>query len=159
MQIRPITSSDNDEIGQLIQSVLEEHEANLPGTAYYDEQLFNLSEVYQSENAIYYVIEDQNQIIGGAGINILEGAERTVCELQKIYLKKEGRGKGLGRKLIEKCLTFAENKNYTCCYLETMPQLSKGIALYEKVGFERLHKPLGATSHHGCSIWMLKKLS
>ncbi|NME69406.1 GNAT family N-acetyltransferase [Flammeovirga aprica] len=159
MQIRPIQASDNDEIGHLIQRVLEEHKANVPGTAYFDKQLFKLSEVYQAENAVYYVIEENNEIMGGAGINVLEGGDPSVCELQKIYLKQEGRGKGWGRMLIEKCLDFAENRNYSSCYLETMPELSKGIELYKKVGFVSIEKPLGDTSHHGCSIWMLKQLS
>ncbi|WP_044205247.1 GNAT family N-acetyltransferase [Flammeovirga sp. OC4] len=158
MQIRPIKTSDNEKIGHLIQEVLEEHEANLPGTAYFDEMLFSLSQVYQPEKAIYYVIEEDGNIIGGAGINVLEGGDNSICELQKIYLKKEARGKGLGRKLIKKCLDFAAEKKYSNCYLETMPQLSKGIELYEKEGFKMLEKPLGNTSHHGCSIWMLKKI-
>lgn len=158
MQIREISSIDDQLIGELIQNVLEEHNANVPGTAYFDETLFTLSEVYKQERNIYYVILEDGEIVGGAGIGNLIGETHSLCELQKIYLSKKVRGKGYGQLLIAKCLEFAKKNNYEFCYLETMPQLSKGINLYKKNGFEELEKPIGSTSHHGCTIWMLKKL-
>lgn len=158
MNIRPIIEKDNKIIDDIIRQVLEEHEANLPGTAYFDEQLYSLSDVYSTTSNEYFVIENEGQVFGGAGIASLEEGEEGICELQKIYLSKKARGKGFGRALIEKCLLFAKDQGYTSCYLETMPQLAGGLKLYEKVGFEKLEKPLGNTMHHGCSIWMIKKL-
>lgn len=158
MIIRSILKEDNKPIANLIRKVLEEHKANLPGTAYYDKHLYSLSEVYKKANSEYFVIEIDNKVIGGAGIAALDEENKEICELQKIYLSSDLRGKGLGKLLIEKCLKFAKEKGYQKCYLETMPQLSNGIKLYEKVGFERLDKPIGNTMHHGCTIWMIKEL-
>ncbi|WP_170178451.1 GNAT family N-acetyltransferase [Flammeovirga pectinis] len=156
--IRVIRPNDNVFIEKIIKGALEEHNAALPGTAYFDKQLGELSKVYAENGIEYFILEENNKVIGGAGIGKLIGADNSVCELQKIYLSREGRGKGYGQKLLNYCLTFAKDNGYTSCYLETMPELVKGVALYKRLGFKNLEAPLGNTSHHGCNIWMIKEL-
>nr|MBA3706565.1 GNAT family N-acetyltransferase [Bacteroidota bacterium] len=80
------------------------------------------------------------------------------CELVKMYLRAQARGKCLGKLLIEKCLEFAKGYGYLQVYIETMPELRKAMSIYEKFGFEYLKGPLGNTGHFGCGVWMLKKL-
>jgi putative acetyltransferase len=43
-------------------------------------------------------------------------------------------------------------------YLETMPELSNAVSMYEKLGYNRLTKSMGNSGHCGCNIWMLKNL-
>ena len=88
----------------------------------------------------------------------LDNFEGNVCELQKMYLAPIARGKGLGSKLIEKCLEKAKSLNFESCYLETMPYMNAAKELYKKKGFKNLDKPLGNTGHYSCNVWMLKKL-
>ncbi|ANQ47665.1 GNAT family N-acetyltransferase [Flammeovirga sp. MY04] len=159
LNIRPIRSEDNPIIEQIIKTSLEEHKANLPGTAYFDKNLSKLSEFYSHIDDIeYFVAEYDGKVVGGSGIGKIEGNNTNVCELQKIYLSKETRGKGIGKALMQACLEFAKEKKYDACYLETMPQLVGGVNLYQKMGFKTLDKPLGNTNHHACQIWMLKTL-
>jgi putative acetyltransferase len=47
---------------------------------------------------------------------------------------------------------------YKRLYLESLPEFSKAVSMYEKFGFERLDKPLGSSGHTTCNIWMLKEL-
>jgi putative acetyltransferase len=75
-----------------------------------------------------------------------------------MYLKKESRGIGLGRLLIDRCLAFAKATGYLEVYIETLPELTKAVSVYEKMGFEFLDGPLGNTGHYGCDIWMKKKV-
>ncbi|MBB6459805.1 GNAT family N-acetyltransferase [Flammeovirga kamogawensis] len=156
--IRVITPNDNAFIEKIIKEALEEHNAALPGTAYFDKQLGELSKVYEESGVEYFILEENNKVIGGAGIGKLIGADDSVCELQKIYLSTDARGKGYGEKVLKHCLTFAKDEGYSKCYLETMPELVKGVALYERLGFKNLEAPLGNTSHHSCTIWMIKEL-
>jgi putative acetyltransferase len=153
--IREIEEKDNQAMGELVQKVLMEMGAPKIGTAYSDPYLFNLSEVYSQPKTIYYVIEIDNKIKGGAGIGTLEN---DICELQKMYFLPECRGLGLGTKLIELCLAKAKEFGYSKCYLETMHYMEAAQKLYKKVGFENIDAPIGNTGHTSCPVWMIKKL-
>jgi putative acetyltransferase len=75
-----------------------------------------------------------------------------------MYLLPEVRGIGLGRKLISECLQRATETGYRQVYLESMPELTKALKVYEIFGFEYLDGPMGNTGHFGCERWMLKSL-
>ena len=54
---------------------------------------------------------------------------------------------------------MAVDLGYRQVYLETMPELSKAVSVYEKFGFRYLAGPMGNTGHFGCDVWMMKDLS
>ena len=129
------------------------------GTAYADPNLDLMFETYNKPNAIYYVLETEGKVIGCAGIDRLENAEPSICELQKMYFLPEGRGIGMGTKMIEKCLEKAKEFGFTKCYLETMPFMEDAQKLYKKTGFYHLENSLGSTGHTYCKVWMMKDLA
>ncbi|RRJ90503.1 GNAT family N-acetyltransferase [Flavobacterium macacae] len=156
--IREIQKTDNVAIAQVIRDVLIEHNVPKVGTAYADLSLDFMFENYATEKSVYFVVEMEGKIIGGAGIAPLENGPKEICELQKMYFLSEARGLGLGAKLMEVCLEKARQFEFKKCYLETMPYMAKAQNLYKKSGFEYLEKPLGNTGHNACPVWMLKKL-
>jgi putative acetyltransferase len=156
--IRPIQKQDNVQIAALIRQVLIDLNVPKVGTAYADPQLDCMFETYSKSKSIYYVIENQDLIIGGAGISQLENEAGTICELQKMYFLPEARGLGLGYQMIQKCLQSALDFGYQKCYLETMPYMEAAQQLYKKVGFEYICAPMGNTGHVSCPVWMLKDL-
>ena len=156
--IRPIQPSDNADLAKIVRGVLAEFGANHPGTVYYDATTDALYELFQAKGAGYFVAIADDKMLGGGGIYPTDGLPDNTCELVKMYLLPEGRGHGLGRTMIEKCLQFARDKGYQNVYLETMPELKKAMKVYEKFGFEYLPGPMGRSGHTGCKIWMLMKL-
>jgi len=158
VQIRTIQPKDNEPLALIIRRTLEEFGANKPGTVYYDTTTDALFELFQIPNAVYYVAEANNHLLGGGGIFPSNGLPAKTCELVKMYLVPEARGIGLGKLLIEKCLHFTKSAGYWQVYIETMPELKQALKTYEKFGFEYLDKPLGNTGHTGCDMWMLKQL-
>ncbi|MBL7741124.1 MAG: GNAT family N-acetyltransferase [Chitinophagaceae bacterium] len=156
--IRPIQQSDNPVLAQIVRDTLAEFGANHPGTVYYDPTTDALYELFQTKGAGYFVAEMNGEIVGGGGIYPTDGLPAETCELVKMYLLPQARGTGLGRTLIEKSLSFAEETGYTNVYLETMPELKQALNIYAKFGFEYLRGPMGNSGHTGCSLWMLKKL-
>lgn len=156
--IREIKPSDNQKVACIIREVLIEFGVPKVGTAYEDKATDEMYETYQHPNSKYFVIEHQNNIVGGAGFSALENFNGNVCELQKMYFLPIARGKGLGSQLIQHCLNEAKLAGFEQCYLETMPYMVAARALYKKNGFENLEKPLGNTGHYSCNVWMLKKL-
>ena len=119
----------------------------------------NLSSLYQSENSQYWVVELNNEIIGGAGIApISHPDETTTCELQKMYFLGKARGLGLGKSLSEYCLEQAKQMGYELCYLETTAVLKQAYQLYKKLGFKDVDYRLGNSGHGDCEITMIKIL-
>src|SRR5918993_608008 len=132
--VRAIRREDNEQLAFIVRTTLAEFGANRPGTVFFDNTTDALYEVFQRPRSIYYVAEQQDKILGGGGIYPTEGLPADTCELVKMYLLPEARGLGLGKNLIEKCLQFAKTAGYKNVYLETMPELKKALAVYEKMG-------------------------
>ena len=156
--IREIQQKDNEEIAKAIRAVLVEFGVPKVGTAYADKILDTLYEAYDKNKSMYYVIENEGKIFGGAGIAQLENYEGNVCELQKMYFSPQVRGIGLGKKLMNICLQKATDFGYKQCYLETLPYMENARKLYRKTGFKDLSSPMGNTGHYSCNLWMLKDL-
>ncbi|WP_457615836.1 GNAT family N-acetyltransferase [Lutibacter sp.] len=156
--IREIEAKDNSKIAATIRKVLIEFGVPKVGTAYADKILDTLYENYNTQNAVYFVVEKDGAIYGGAGIKQLENYNGNVCELQKMYFLPEARGIGLGEKLIHVCLQKAKEFGFKQCYLETLPYMESARKLYKKVGFKDLKERMGDTGHYSCNLWMLKDL-
>jgi putative acetyltransferase len=157
--IRPIQLTDNAEMANIIRTSLEEFNANKPGTVYFDNATDHLFEIFATTpNSIYFVVEQEEKIFGGGGVFPTENLPDKTCELVKMYLTKSARGLGLGRMLIEHCMSAAKQLGYDKMYLETMPELINAIKLYQLYGFQNLNHSLGNSGHCGCGIWMLKEL-
>ncbi|MET0463085.1 MAG: GNAT family N-acetyltransferase, partial [Chitinophagaceae bacterium] len=150
--IRPIEHSDNAALAIIIRKALEEFGANHPGTVYYDASTDALHELFQEKGSAYFVALREEEIVGGGGIFPTEGLPAGTCELVKMYLRKDARGTGLGKKLIETCLHWAKEQGYSNVYLETMPELKPALKVYEKFGFNYLSGPLGNSGHTGCTL-------
>ena len=156
--IRDIRPSDNPYLAKIVKDTLAEFGANHPNTVYFDPTTDKLYELFQKKGAIYFVAEMNDEIVGGSGIYPTDGLPPDTCELVKMYLLPQARGKGLGRTLIEKSLAYAKEAGYQNIYLESMPELSKALEVYAQFGFEYLNAPMGNSGHTGCQLWMLKKL-
>lgn len=156
--IREIQKKDNSAIAAIVRNVLMEMGAPKVGTAYADPYLDALFEVYAVPKAIYFVVENNGKIIGGAGVKQLDNSDENICELQKMYFLPEARGLGLGKKLIDICIEKATGFGFDGCYIETMTYMEAAQKLYRKLGFEYLEQQIGNTGHNSCEVWMLKKL-
>lgn len=155
--IRPIQLKDIKGVELLIKTVMPEYGASGPGFAIHDPEVLNMFEAYDKPKHAYFVVTDGKEIFGGGGIAPLAG-EEGVCELRKMYFKKQIRGMGLGQKLMDTCLEMAKNMGYEKCYLETLFSMKEAQKLYTRNGFEPLLKPMGNTGHFSCDSFYIKKL-
>jgi putative acetyltransferase len=156
--IRKIEPKDNEQVKQVVQSVLVEMGVPKVGTAYEDASLNDMHAEYDAAGKAYFVVDQEGKIIGGAGIAPLANFEGSICELQKMYFMPEVRGKGVGAEMMKKCLEFAKAQGYEKCYIETMPYMEQARKLYVRSGFESLDAPMGNTGHYNCTVWMIRDL-
>jgi putative acetyltransferase len=156
--IRPVEKKDNAQLFSLIRTVLEEFNIPKIGTAYADASLNCMFETYQKERAVYFVVVEEERVIGGGGIAQLDNYKGDVCELQKMYFLPEARGRGIGAALLKLCLSKAREFGYEKCYLETMTNMIVAQKLYEQQGFSYIDGPMGDTGHYSCPVHMIKEL-
>ncbi|WP_445454058.1 GNAT family N-acetyltransferase [Flavobacterium sp. 25HG05S-40] len=156
--IREIQPQDNPQIAAVIREVFITDDYPKTGTAFADQQLDCMFEAYDKPRAIYFVVEENDKIVGGAGVAQLDHSKENISELQKMYFLQQARGKGIGSQMIQKCLEKATEMGYERCYLETLPEMETAQHLYKKAGFEYLCEPLGNTGHTTCPVWMIKQL-
>ena len=156
--IRTIALHDNEAIAKVIRAALTEFGANKPGTVYFDPTTDALHELFRTPGSAYFVAIQADQLLGGCGIFPTENLPDGTCELVKLYIDKSSREQGLGKLLLEKSMNWAKENGYMQVYLETMPELSNAVSMYEKLGYNRLTKSMGNSGHCGCNIWMLKNL-
>jgi len=156
--IRKIIQADNALLAKLIRNVFNEFDAPKKGTVYSDPTTDDLYTLFQKHRAVLWVAEVNDEVLGCCGVYPTEGLEKDCAELAKFYLSGKIRGKGIGKQLMLQCFQSAREMQYKKLYLESMPQFSKAVSMYEKYGFTPLDAPLGNSGHTTCNIWMIKEL-
>jgi putative acetyltransferase len=151
--MRTITRRDDAAVARLIRTVMPEFGANGPGFAILDPEVDAMSTAYRGPRAHYWVITRGGRVVGGGGYAPLQGGDRGVCELRKMYFLPEARGLGLGEALLDRILDHAKRAGFASCYLETLGAMAQARRLYEKKGFSKLNAPRGSTGHFGCNAW------
>ncbi len=156
--IRPIRSADDPAVAAIIRDVMASFGAIGPEYSSSDPEVDAMTAAYGGDRSAYFVIEDGRRTVGCGGIAPLAGGDADTCELRKMYLLPAARGRGLGRRLLERCLAAARGFGYRRCYLETMAGMDAAQQLYARAGFIRLGAALGSGGHGGCNRHYLLEL-
>jgi GNAT superfamily N-acetyltransferase len=84
-----------------------------------------------------FIAERDGRILGSAFV-----VKKTdeVAKLRLVYVEASERGTGLGRQLVEACLTFAREAGYRRMSLWTNDVLLPARALYVRLGFTMTHQ-------------------
>lgn len=86
---------------------------------------------------VFYCLFDQDKLIGTVALKKLD--ENTV-ELKAMYLDRSYRGKGLGRRLMNKIVDEAKWLGYKSIVLDSMSQYKDALRLYERTGFQNTER-------------------
>ena len=140
MEYRTLTAEYDAALAALIRINLKAHHLDIPGTVYFDAGLDHLSEYYNHQGRSYFVLLDNQQLVGGIGLAEFDGF-RDCCELQKLYLDDSVKGRGFGYQLIDKVEQEARALGYRRMYLETHTNLKVAIHTYEKSGYKEIDRP------------------
>ena len=157
-EVRSLEAADVPAMVAIIENVRREYGIQRRFPSVIEPSDIDLFVTYQRPRSHYFVASKDGLIVGGAGIAPLHGA-KEVCELQRMYLDADHRGKGIGQLLLDRCLGRAAALHFRNCYAETVSEMKEAIRFYESNGFQRLSIPLGNSGHEHNDCWMLLELA
>jgi GNAT superfamily N-acetyltransferase len=102
----------------------------------FDKELAGLPGEYAPPEGRLILAEYEGHVAGCVALHKLESG---VCEMKRLYLRPEFRGKGLGRALAERIIANARAIGYQRMRLDTVePVMKDAVAVYQKLGFKEI---------------------
>ena len=99
----------------------------------FDEELAGLPGDYSPPQGRLLLAEYEGQFAACVALHKLEDG---ICEMKRLYLRPQFRGKGLGRALADRIIAEARQIGYKRMRLDTVePIMKDAVAMYRKLGF------------------------
>jgi len=152
--IEPLIQGDESTVRDLIRRNLQGYEEAGTVLAATFRRLEALFETYSSVGHKLFVARDMSkggQPIGAAGLGTFHGLPLTekLGEVRDMVVEGAYRGRGLGTRLLKRCLDESRKTGYQRIYLETTPQMEQAKKLFLRYGFRPITQGGGAADPSG----------
>lgn len=101
-----------------------------------DEDLFKIPKVYSGKGRFWIAIVG-NEVVGTVAIRDMGKGK---AKLNRMFVKKQLRGTGLGQKLLNRALRYAKKQRFENILLNTHFLMKRAHRFYEKNGFKKTGK-------------------
>jgi ribosomal protein S18 acetylase RimI-like enzyme len=106
----------------------------------FERELASLPGAYSPPGGrLLLAVEDGSASAGEAiGCVALRKLEQDTCEMKRLYVRPEFRGKGAARNLVEGLIGEARSIGYRRMVLDTLPSMEAAHKLYRTLGFREI---------------------
>lgn len=98
----------------------------------YDAEIRDLTQKYGLPDGRLYLALWNDE---PAGCIALRRLDEKRCEMKRLYVRPEFRGKGIARQLVRRIIADANEIGYDAMLLDTLPFLQNAIRMYRALGF------------------------
>lgn len=110
----------------------------------FHDELAGLDRIYSPPSGSLLLCECSGRIAGCVGLRRFAAG---ICEMKRLYVPREFRGRAIGRRLAEAVIEEARKLGYTRMRLDTIDTMAEANALYRSLGF----RPIDAYRHNPIS--------
>ena len=104
---------------------------------HFDHEIEHLEEKYGEPYGRLYIAFYDGKL---AGCIALKQIDDKKCEMKRLFVKSEFRGKNIGNILANKVIDEAKKIGYKSMLLDTFPFLTSAIKMYKKMGFYEIEQ-------------------
>jgi putative acetyltransferase len=102
----------------------------------FDKELADLPVDYAPPDGRLLLATYEDQVAGCVALHRLDP---QICEMKRLYLRPQFRGKGIGRVLANQIIAEARQIGYRHMRLDTVePVMKDAVAMYRKLGFNEI---------------------
>lgn len=132
VHIRPATAADLPHVRAMLREYVDWIGLDLAFQEI-DAELAGLPGDYAPPRGALLVAADEDRPVAMIGLRPLD---TDVCEMKRLFVQLEARGRGLAKQLVSRVLDEARRLNYREIRLDTLPMMGDAQALYVSLGFE-----------------------
>lgn len=99
---------------------------------HYERELENLEAKYGPPDGRLYLALYGEKAAGCIGLKKIDDRR---CEMKRLYVRPQFRGRKIGEQLVRKIITEAGEIGYSQMLLDTLPFLENAVRMYKKLGF------------------------
>lgn len=152
MEIRDATPSDIDQVRALFRLYEAELAVDL-SFQNFEQELRDLPGEYSAPHGALLVAAADAAVEGCAALR--RWSEGT-AEMKRLFIRREARGSGRGRLLVDAIVTRARDLGYRTLRLDVLPHSVEAIALYLRLGFTEIepyrHNPVSGARYFELSL-------
>jgi N-acetylglutamate synthase-like GNAT family acetyltransferase len=100
-----------------------------------NDELGRFPNKYKEPLGAFIIAKENENVIGCVGLRNLDN---KICEMKRLFVNDNYKGKGIGKNLVEKIIEEAKIKNYERMRLDTLSTMETALKIYYKNGFYKI---------------------